>query len=161
MLRQYMQAPAHLKRREKSLHSFPKPATREPSIGATAGASEEHVQQRLTAIKVRRDDARRRNESNKQYGMVEVVAQRVCNDMRACVEGQLLEDVPLRWCMHSGPGTGQSHLNNLFKRELFEPLSHWNIGVELNIVLLLSVMAELLDRVTIHDALGIQVFGSV
>ena len=49
---------------------------------------------------------------------------------------------PLRWLVHGGPGTGKSHVIKLVK-ELFTDVLGWDIGIELQIVSLQAVMADL------------------
>ena len=66
---------------------------------------------------------------------------------------------PLRWSMHGGPGTGKTHVINILKKELFETVLKWNVGVDFQIVALQATMADLLQGDTIHHALGIPIFG--
>ena len=47
----------------------------------------------------------------------------------------------------------------MIKQGLFEGVLKWNIGIEFQVGALQAVMAELIDGVTIHHALGIPVFG--
>ena len=61
--------------------------------------------------------------------------------------------------MHGGPGTGKTHVIKMIKEELVEKVSKWNIGVNVRIVALQSVMADLLAGDTIHHAFNIPVFG--
>ena len=87
--------------------------------------------------------------------MVRIVAHRVKIEMESVAEGQVPEGEPLRWLMHGGPGTGESHVLKIFRTRLFEDLLHWNIGVHFQIVALQVVMAELLAGDTSHRACGI------
>ena len=59
---------------------------------------------------------------------------------------------PLRWSMHGGPGTGQTHVINIIKESLVEKVLKWNPGVKVQIVALQAVTADLLSGDTIHHA---------
>ena len=64
---------------------------------------------------------------------------------------------PLRWSMHGGPGTGETHVIKIVKEELLEKVLKWNIGVKFQIVALHAVMADLLSGDTIHHAFNLPV----
>ena len=55
--------------------------------------------------------------------------------------------------MHGGPGTGQTHANKIIK------VLKRNIGVNVHIVALQVVMADLLSRDTSHHSLNLPIFG--
>ena len=57
--------------------------------------------------------------------------------------------------MHGGPGTGKSHVLRILRKELFEDLMKWTIGVHFQITAFQAVMAQLLGGDTIHHACGI------
>ena len=65
----------------------------------------------------------------------------------------------LRWSMHGGPGTGETHVIQIVKEELFDKLLKWNIGEQVQIVALQAVMAYLVSGDAIHHALNIQAYG--
>ena len=96
-----------------------------------------------------------------QYAVVELVAKRVCAEMKAVTETGDYSALgePLRWCVHGGPGTGKSHVIKILKEELFGQILGWNMGVEFQIVAFQAVMADLLGGDTVHHALNIGVFG--
>ena len=65
------------------------------------------------------------------------------------------DNLPLRWVLHGGPGTGKSHVLKFLRQSLFEQTLGWQHGVQFQIVSFQAVMAELLDGDTIHHALGL------
>ena len=105
------------------------------------------------------DDRLILNES--QYKVVELIATRVCTEIETfnSQDFTLLENEPLRWVMHGGPGTGKTHVIKIIKDELFQEILGWNIGVEFQVVALQAVMADLLGGDTIHHALNIPIHG--
>ncbi len=58
--------------------------------------------------------------NTKQFEMVSIVVQRAKIEMEAAATGQVPEGEPLRWLMHGGPGTGQSHVINILRTRFFE-----------------------------------------
>ena len=95
-----------------------------------------------------------------QLEVAKKIAKRVCIEIAVLEIGNYdaLPD-PLRWSMHGGPGTGQTHVINMIKEELFEKVLKWYIGVTFHIVALQAVMADLLSGDTIHHVFNIPVFG--
>eukprot|EP00959_Pyramimonas_sp_CCMP1952_P284127 5938786-Pyramimonas_sp.AAC.1 len=57
--------------------------------------------------------------------------------------------------MHGGPGTGKSHVLWILRKELFEGIVKWTIGVHFQIAAFQAVMAQLLGGDTMHHACGI------
>eukprot|EP00959_Pyramimonas_sp_CCMP1952_P200760 4199184-Pyramimonas_sp.AAC.1 len=57
--------------------------------------------------------------------------------------------------MHGGPGTGKSHVLRILRKELFENIMKWTIGVHFQITAFQAVMAQLLGGDTMHHACGI------
>ena len=90
------------------------------------------------------------------------VAERVCMEMDVLETGNYdALPEPLRWSMHGRPGTGKTHVIKIIKEELFENRSKRNIGVEVQIVALQAVKADLFAGDTIHHAFHFPVFGNV
>ena len=90
--------------------------------------------------------------------MVEKVAERLLEEMKADAHAETSPGKPLRWLLHGGPGTGKSHVIKIIKERFFRDFLNWDMGVEYQIVALWAVMAELLDGDTIHHACGIPAF---
>ena len=88
------------------------------------------------------------------------VADRVCDEMDLLASGDY-DSLPerLRWSMHGGQNTGDTHVTKIIKDELIEKVLKWNIGVTFQIVALQAVMADLLSGDTIHHAFNLLVFG--
>ena len=82
-----------------------------------------------------------------------MVELREATGVSSCVDSS----EPLRWLIHGGPGTGKSHVIKQIQ-ELFTEVLHWEIGVQIQVVALQAVMAEILGGDTIHHACGIPVF---
>ena len=95
-----------------------------------------------------------------QFQAIEQIAKRVKQELlhEADPERNSFME-PLRWLIHGGPGTGKTkYVVKIIKKELFEGVLHWDMGVNYQIVALQAVMAELLGGDTIHHACGIPVF---
>ena len=149
-------------RKERSLGATLRDAEeREPSLRALTSATAEEIDAWLAELKQRRrdDDATKPYCNKKQFKAIKLVAKRVQHELRF-TEGETSEGFgePLRWLFHGGPGTGKSEAVRIIKKELFEGLLKWDMGVEFQTVALQAVMAEQLGGDTIHHACGIPVF---
>ena len=91
--------------------------------------------------------------------MVERVADQVCVELRATTTNNYDDFQPLRWSLHGGPGTGKSHVIEIFKTELFQKLLQYKIAEDSHIVALQTVMSDLLGGDTIHHVLNLPVCG--
>lgn len=150
-------------RREKSLTASVKDAEeRGVSLRCLTSATADDVQRWLDELKVRRNKEGRLKGrlvcNPEQYAAVEKIAIRVIRELNAESLGAHDYGEPLRWVVHGGPGTGKSHVIKLIKKELFQDVLKWDLGVQFQVVALQAVMAELLGGDTIHHALGIPVF---
>ena len=150
-------------RQEKSLIASVKEAEgRDATLRSLTSATPDDVQQWLDELKTRRNTEGRLKGrlvcNDEQFAAVEKVASRVMRELRAEALGESDYGEPLRWVFHGGPGTGKSHVIKIIKKELFEGVLHWDLGVKFQVVALQAVMAQLLGGDTIHHALGIPVF---
>ena len=147
-------------RKERSLAmSMRESEERLAGVRTMDAATPDEVQRWLAELKIRRQKNGRLVCNAKQFETVEKVASRVIIEMEAEASGRAAASVePLRWVAHGGPGTGKSHVIKIIKKELFEGILHWDIGVNFQIVALQAVMAEVLGGDTIHHACGIPVF---
>jgi len=131
----------------------------EGGVVAQAGATSGQVAVWLRNLEFRKDKVTGRRIVNaKQYDMVKQVAERVMKEVDGVARGGADMGEPLRWCMHGGPGTGKSHVLCILRKELFEDLMQWTIGVHFQITAFQAVMAQLLGGDTIHHACGIPAF---
>ena len=95
-----------------------------------------------------------------QFEVVKTVAKRVCMEVDVLETGDYdALPEPLRWSMHGGPGTGETHVIKIIKEEHVENVLKWDIVVKFQIVSLQAVMADLLSGDTIHHAFNIPVIG--
>ena len=108
-------------RKEKSLHgSMKQAAERDPSLRELTSATAEDVMQELRRLKHETNDKGRRLLNAKQYEMVAMVGQRLCQELELESDPSKDAGEPLRWLLHGGPGTGKSHVINIIKERLFK-----------------------------------------
>ena len=129
------------------------------SVTSRIECSEDEVCKWKEDIKDRRGEGGRLLLNALQYEMSERVADQVCVELRARATNHYENVQPLRWSMHGGPGTGQSHVIKMIKKEWFEYVLRYKVAEDFQIVSLQAVMAELLEDDTIHYALNLPVFG--
>ena len=158
-LEQVLAAARASQRKEKSLSSSVKFAEeKETSLQELTSATVADVKMWLTGIKSKTGHDGRLYLNTKQYEMVSIVAERVMAELDENANHEERTSEPLRWLLHGGPGTGKSHVIKVIKKDLFEQVLHWDMGVQFQIVALQAVMAEILGGDTIHHALGIPAF---
>ena len=102
----------------------------------------------------------KKNSNDSQFAIVKLVAERISQEMPAlATDDYTTFPEPLRWSMHGGPGTGQTHVIHITKESLFEEVSKSDVGVNCLIVALQAVMADFFSGDTIHHALSIRIWG--
>ena len=115
------------------------------------------MEQWLTKKRTERNSGNRLVLNTEQFKAVDIVAQRITQELQHAGDEQRDFGDPLRWLIHGGPGTGKSHVTKQIN-QLFAEVMHWNMGVEYQVVALQAVMADLLGGDTIHHACGIPIF---
>ncbi len=50
-------------------------------------------------------------------------------------EGKALDQEPLRWLMRGCPGAGKSHGIQILKERFFKDVLHWDLGIQLTILM--------------------------
>ncbi len=150
-------------RKEKSLTAtLSAQGKAQPGVLKLTSATASDVDAWLSELKRRRrpDDAKKPFCNAEQFLAIEAVATRVKQELLHEADprkNNFME--PLRWMVHGGPGTGKTkYVINIIKKELFEGVLKWDMGVNFQIVALQAVMAQLLGGDTIHHACGIPVF---
>ena len=134
-------------------------ATSEESRGkveSQEGATSAQVAERLRKLEFRKEkETGRRVVNARQHDVVRQVAQRVMQELDGEAAGGANVGESLRWCVRGGPGTGKSRVLRALRKELFEDLLKWTIGVHCQITAFQAVMAQLLGGDTMHHARGI------
>ena len=129
-------------------------------ISADISCSVLDVRNLLKDIRIREGPDQRKVLNYSQFEVVKKVVDRVCDEMDVLASGDYdALSEPLHWSMHGGPGTGETHVINILKKELFEKVLKWNFDVKFQIVALQAVVADLLSGDTIHHAFNLPVFG--
>ena len=132
-----------------------------PQVQTYASCTMQEIMAWQRKIKRQKDESEKRLLVNRsQYVIVEKIALRICDEMDALAWNDFSTIwEPLRWSMHGGPGTGKTHVIKILNEELLGKVLKWNMAVELQVVALQAVMADLLGGDAIHHALNIGIFG--
>ena len=162
-LDEVLQAARSSQRQEKSLAAMLRAQGKEtPGVRKLTSATANDVDVWLSELKRRRhpDDANKPFCNAEQLQAIEKVATRVRQELlHEADPDQHSFMEPLRWMVHGGPGTGKTkYVINIIKKELFEGVLKWDMGINFQIVALQAVMAELLGGDTIHHACAIKFF---
>ena len=132
-------------------------AVRAPADSRDASATEmklqstENVMAWLRTVGQRRDTQGNPVVKKKQMDLLEIVANRICLEIRALNDPNVDVGEPLLWCLHGLPGTGKTFVLKLLK-ELFEEVLGWEMGMEYQMAALQAVTAAELEGDTIHHA---------